>query len=94
MQILTVQCFTSWQIAELSAAGTTPLQSSLTVQATALDYGVLTNFPDLASGVNYGRTYGLRDRWLTVARPLQTTPQTGILQGSVLRREQTSGYNL
>ncbi len=34
--LLTVQCFTSWQIAELSAAGTTPLQSSLTVQPIRL----------------------------------------------------------
>ena len=36
MQMLTVQCFTSWQIAELSAAGTTPLQGSLTVQPIRL----------------------------------------------------------
>ena len=42
MQILTVQCFTSWQIAEVSAAGTTPLQSSLTVQPIRLSNVVYT----------------------------------------------------
>ena len=36
MQMLIVQCFTNWQIAEISAAGTTTLQSSLTVQTVRL----------------------------------------------------------
>ena len=59
---------------------TCPATSVLCYGATALDYGVLTNFPDLASGVSYGRTYGLLDRWLTVARPLQTTRDfTGLM---------------
>ena len=39
----------------------------------------LTNFPDLASGVSYGRIYGLLDRWLTVVQTASDTV-TGLVK--------------